>query len=832
MTIPYPQICPDSRSFAPAGYATTQPVYLEYVESGRQWSAVPFGSELQLGYEDLTEADAALFTDAYEDSRSGFHVLDIGTEPAGGIGDMGLAARITATTWKFAEPPVVEAKGNGLYRVSVKLTSELPAFVDVAVAGISVPGAEVALSWLDTGVTGQPICSGPLTPGGGGGNGGPALFLVIGDPYFNLGVTDPAVQNTPTLNLLGSQGLIFASDVSPDPDTTVPGFIVRTGGWTSRDNEAGDNDREPYSDYAAFDFEGNLQWRLSSQGYYLIVSLYAPFSARLCSKFPGGDIGYVCESRGLGGPDASEIELLKSTTTGQSPQRYAYRLAPSRVCCDITYGEASQKLYLGFSDIVAAVNSDMSPSWATAIVLPAPWDNIRSIGLAVSNSGSGDKIWMAGHARNSSLGSGNEQSRPILHLLDSDGSLLLGGYYSDATAGRPTADFGLRITGVAIRPDGNLAVSGIGTRSFAPSYGDSALFVATIDPTDGSVVSAKMVKIASGYGDALSVYNTGIAADTDGTLYVIATSYFSSPLINPSTNESVTLYHLSSSLELISATDIVANLDGASSGIYVDGPPYVSSTRVGITAGTDRPWGTAVASPGLRPNDGLVILFNKSSLGAASTGVLGSVEYESGGQFTVRDLTPILSMQPYSLSFTSLATTSASRDWESVTSITPANVKDPGYATLSKIGDTPALEPSLPGAVTYSQSSVYVDNTPATFAGMNDGSYNTGSETGTDGGVPTWIQMDLGAEYLVSSVTIGCDYDSALPGGWGPTYTENCDVTISEDGVSWTTLFNTGTFSAPIQTYSVLAAGRYIRINSISANFNFVAVTEFKATYA
>jgi hypothetical protein len=130
-------------------------------------------------------------------------------------------------------------------------------------------------------------------------------------------------------------------------------------------------------------------------------------------------------------------------------------------------------------------------------------------------------------------------------------------------------------------------------------------------------------------------------------------------------------------------------------------------------------------------------------------------------------------------------------------------------------------------AITYSQSSVYSSNTAAANAGMTNGSFNTGTQTGTNGTGTQWVKMDLGAIYPVTSVVVGCDFDEALPGGWDKTYAENCDIEISDDDAAWTLLDNTGTFTTGIQTYAVSASGRYIRI--LDNGGGFLAVTEFYA---
>jgi hypothetical protein len=133
--------------------------------------------------------------------------------------------------------------------------------------------------------------------------------------------------------------------------------------------------------------------------------------------------------------------------------------------------------------------------------------------------------------------------------------------------------------------------------------------------------------------------------------------------------------------------------------------------------------------------------------------------------------------------------------------------------------------------ITYSQSSVYVDGAyaqkTASFDGMTNGIYDEFYETGTDYIYPEeWIQMDLGSVAKVNKVVIGADYDTTLGGYYGSSYSTNKDVQYSIDGTNWTTVFNTGTFTQPIQTYDVDINARYIRIVCVG---DYLALTEFYA---
>lgn len=134
----------------------------------------------------------------------------------------------------------------------------------------------------------------------------------------------------------------------------------------------------------------------------------------------------------------------------------------------------------------------------------------------------------------------------------------------------------------------------------------------------------------------------------------------------------------------------------------------------------------------------------------------------------------------------------------------------------------------VPG-ITYSQSSVYTDNDPATFAGMTNGVFAEATQTGTNSEAQPWVMMDLGAVTAVKKVVVGTDFTEVLAGGWSAAYTENRDVEGSTDGTTWTVLFNTGTFTQGIQQYTVDASVRYIRI---VGEDDFLCVTEFYAMTA
>lgn len=154
------------------------------------------------------------------------------------------------------------------------------------------------------------------------------------------------------------------------------------------------------------------------------------------------------------------------------------------------------------------------------------------------------------------------------------------------------------------------------------------------------------------------------------------------------------------------------------------------------------------------------------------------------------------------------------------------------YAVKDFDAEVPPVPPANTidiATIVYTQSSTWYANAAATNAGMTNGVTAETLQTGTDAtGSLQWVQMDLGSVCAVKTVYVGSDFTEALAGGWGKSYTENRDMQYSLDGSTWTTFTNTGTFSTPLKTFSVLFDARYIRI----VYSGFIAVTEFYATSA
>lgn len=135
--------------------------------------------------------------------------------------------------------------------------------------------------------------------------------------------------------------------------------------------------------------------------------------------------------------------------------------------------------------------------------------------------------------------------------------------------------------------------------------------------------------------------------------------------------------------------------------------------------------------------------------------------------------------------------------------------------------------------VTYTQSSIYIDNNAATETYMNndgaDGSSNN-SETGTNNEANPWIKANLGSTKFIDYVIVGYDYLNNLAGGWGVSYTEGNELQISTDDTNWTTVAKTPTYSATGMSNGLVRIpikkdAQYIRMRRVSTNW--MALLEF-----
>ena len=83
-----------------------------------------------------------------------------------------------------------------------------------------------------------------------------------------------------------------------------------------------------------------------------------------------------------------------------------------------------------------------------------------------------------------------------------------------------------------------------------------------------------------------------------------------------------------------------------------------------------------------------------------------------------------------------------------------------------------------------------------------DGNVNTRWES-AHGVDPSWVQVDLGSTYSLTSVVLR----------WEPAYATAFQIQTSPDAVTWTSIYSTTTGTGGVQTLTVSGSGRYVRMN-------------------
>ena len=120
---PFPQIKPTSRSYTPGNYPSTNFESLDGTKTHIRYGNKRVNATLTLGFSNISDADAALILDNYEDVNS---VWDYVTFDRGyatsGVTDTSLLAYLkesgSSLKWRYSGPPTVTSTFKGLSNVS------------------------------------------------------------------------------------------------------------------------------------------------------------------------------------------------------------------------------------------------------------------------------------------------------------------------------------------------------------------------------------------------------------------------------------------------------------------------------------------------------------------------------------------------------------------------------------------------------------------------------------------------------------------------------------------------------------------------------------------
>lgn len=127
MSLPFPDIKPSARSFRMGSYPTKVYRSLSGATVKRSFGNKPTGYQLELEFQNITDAAAALIVKHYVDVAAGFVRF---TLPSGLFAGMGITLQSyiqfpAGILWEYESPPEVQSVITGRSTVTVSLAGEL-----------------------------------------------------------------------------------------------------------------------------------------------------------------------------------------------------------------------------------------------------------------------------------------------------------------------------------------------------------------------------------------------------------------------------------------------------------------------------------------------------------------------------------------------------------------------------------------------------------------------------------------------------------------------------------------------------------------------------------
>ena len=120
---PFPQIKPTSRSYSAGTYPSTNFESLDGTKTHLRYGNKRVNATLTLGFSNITDADAALILDNYEDVNSDWDYVTFDRGYAtSGVTDTSLLTYLkesgSSLKWRYSGPPTVTSTFRGLSNVS------------------------------------------------------------------------------------------------------------------------------------------------------------------------------------------------------------------------------------------------------------------------------------------------------------------------------------------------------------------------------------------------------------------------------------------------------------------------------------------------------------------------------------------------------------------------------------------------------------------------------------------------------------------------------------------------------------------------------------------
>lgn len=117
----FPALAPTSRSVTQGQYAVKRFTSIAGTGTTRAYGSQPFGSTLELNFENVTDVLALSIADCYESARGSYDSLFLPLTVWKGMDDL-LRERLQRDyTWRFSEQPRITSVRPGISSVTVRL---------------------------------------------------------------------------------------------------------------------------------------------------------------------------------------------------------------------------------------------------------------------------------------------------------------------------------------------------------------------------------------------------------------------------------------------------------------------------------------------------------------------------------------------------------------------------------------------------------------------------------------------------------------------------------------------------------------------------------------
>ena len=129
---PFPTVKPTSRSYNPGTYPSTTFESLDGTKTHLRFGNKRVNATLTLGFSNISDADAALILDNYEDVNSAWDYVSFSSSNAtAGLESTNLSNYLKESTsgllWRYSEPPKVTSVYPGISNVSCSFVACLDA---------------------------------------------------------------------------------------------------------------------------------------------------------------------------------------------------------------------------------------------------------------------------------------------------------------------------------------------------------------------------------------------------------------------------------------------------------------------------------------------------------------------------------------------------------------------------------------------------------------------------------------------------------------------------------------------------------------------------------